>query len=121
MTHGIYIGPLAHLKGKGALLRPLGEKQVMAQFDDTKAVRDPAMLEAHPEQILGLSLGFGWHEFDEADFRLTRATCFAARRDDSVVCRWCGLTWDVNDPRPPACRYPPHGVRSLKASTESTS
>lgn len=38
--HATYIGPLQHLKGKGALLRYPPEKGfVLAQFDDLKLRR----------------------------------------------------------------------------------
>lgn len=33
--------------------------------------------------------------------------CRARRENDQLVCRQCGLAWDVNDPDPPACREPP--------------
>lgn len=33
--------------------------------------------------------------------------CGSRRENDQLVCRQCGLAWDVNDPDPPACRMPP--------------
>jgi hypothetical protein len=78
MMHGVYVGPLTHLQGKTASLRLLTPFRVLAQFDDVRAVRDPALLETHPEQVMGMSLSFGWHEFSNLDFRLVSAP-FTAR------------------------------------------
>lgn len=73
MEHGTYIGPLTHLRGWTALLRVLPNRQLVgAQFDDIRAVRDLAVLEAHPHQALSLSLGFGWHAFDKSEFQVDR-------------------------------------------------
>lgn len=36
--------------------------------------------------------------------------CHARRENDQLVCRQCGLAWDVNDPDPPACRENPTGA-----------
>lgn len=33
-----------------------------------------------------------------------RSSCLAVQYSDSMVCRECGLRWDVNDPYPPPCR-----------------
>ena len=32
--------------------------------------------------------------------------CGAVQSSDSMVCRKCDLTWDVNDPCPPDCKQP---------------
>lgn len=67
MYEGRYVGPLAHLKGKEALLQPeqpLGPahklddspRYVHAQFSDYDARRD------------GVDLSHGWHRFKETDF-----------------------------------------------------
>lgn len=34
----------------------------------------------------------------------TRKDCRAVRYADQMCCGRCGLTWDTNDPEPPACR-----------------
>lgn len=36
--------------------------------------------------------------------------CRARRESDQLVCRQCGLAWDVNDSDPPACRENPPGA-----------
>lgn len=35
-----------------------------------------------------------------------RERCGAVQRSDQMVCAGCNLTWDVNDPVPPACKPP---------------
>jgi hypothetical protein len=32
------------------------------------------------------------------------ANCLARQYADQTVCAACGLSWDTNDPEPPACR-----------------
>jgi hypothetical protein len=60
MTKGRYIGGKPHLSGKTALLmkrHPAGfgnPRKVYAQFDDRT-----------------ITEAFGWHEFDECEFRIT--------------------------------------------------
>jgi hypothetical protein len=76
--NGVYVGPLTHLKGKTALLQLLRTPQVLAQFDDTHAVLDPALLAARPKMLLALSLAFGWHPFAEADFCILTTNHFSA-------------------------------------------
>lgn len=69
---GSYVGPIAHLKGKTALLRTsLGK--LLAQFDDTGATLSGRA--ASPKEEAGGCdfpdpdlLGYGWHEFPESDF-----------------------------------------------------
>lgn len=102
--HGIYVGPMTHLQGKTALLRPLERTQVLAQFDDTTATREPELLAAKPDLIWAVSLGYGWHEFPAADFTLSANNCLAVKYADSMSCRLCNLAWDTNDPSPPACK-----------------
>lgn len=66
-AHGAYVGPLAHLYGKMALLldhhpykKANGARRgyVFAQFDDMHARRRSDRL------------GFRWHKFRETDFKL---------------------------------------------------
>ena len=104
MLHGLYVGPLTHLQGKAALLRPLERTQVLAQFDDTRATLEPALLDAEPNLIWAMSLGYGWHEFPAAHFKLSPNNCLAVQYTDSMSCRRCELSWHTNDPSPPACR-----------------
>ena len=104
MLQGIYIGPLAHLKGKTALLRLQEPTQVLAQFDDLKATREPELLASRPDLIWATSLGYGWHEFPATDFTLSANNCYAIQRSDSMSCKRCDLAWDMGDPSPPACR-----------------
>lgn len=62
MKRGTYVGRLASLRGKTALLQPLmGEAGAwLAKFDDRDA--------AHPET--GDLLGYRWHLFARSDFAL---------------------------------------------------
>ena len=103
-VHGTYVGALAHLKGKTALLHLSERTQVLAQFDDMKATRDPELLASRPDLIWALSLGYGWHEFPAADFTVSPDWCLAVQRSEAMCCSRCDLSWDVNDPAPPACR-----------------
>jgi len=34
--------------------------------------------------------------------------CRARQFSDSMSCVRCELSWDMNDPQPPKCKYPPH-------------
>lgn len=111
MMHGTYVGPLAHLKGKKALLIQRKPHGVLAQFDDVTAIREPHLLEANPGLIWALSLGYGWHPFAASDFTVLPG-CFAVQRSDSMVCRRCDLGWDMNDPAPPDCK--PHVRREYR-------
>lgn len=104
MLHGIYVGPLKHLQGKTALMRPLERTQVLVQFDDTTATREPELLASRPSLVLALSLGFGWHEFPAADFMLSASNCLAVQHADAMSCRLCDLAWDKDDSSPPTCR-----------------
>lgn len=94
MKHAEYIGPLATLHGKGALVQAtpdLAQRGVLlAQFDDVNAAkentpfpmryREVIEYEPHarfPTETLvpiGLdysrSLGFGWHEFPIDHFKI---------------------------------------------------
>lgn len=85
MKHATYVGPIAHLVGKTALIR--GENPILAQFDDMTATRSgrpipkqavlgfepharfpTVQLEDYPEPPHD-ALGFGWHEFSATDFK----------------------------------------------------
>lgn len=35
---------------------------------------------------------------------MRRTGCKAIQMSDQMVCRSCGLNWDMNDPEPPECR-----------------
>lgn len=78
---GKYVGPIAHLKDKTAILQPHGPYVVTAQFDDTTATRSGEPFEreetylessvihkvrVHPSD----ALGFGWHRFPATDFEV---------------------------------------------------
>lgn len=63
--YGEYIGPLEHLQGKKALLRTATHEHVVAQFDDQTVTKDP-----NEPGTLGTLLGYGWHAFPEAHFRV---------------------------------------------------
>lgn len=30
--------------------------------------------------------------------------CYATQHSDQMICPYCGLVWDINDPEPPECR-----------------
>ena len=71
MKHGTYVGPIAHLKGKTALLQPLPTAPwcVRAQFDDRELTMSQKPVP--PQEFPGFSLdalGFGWHTFQASDF-----------------------------------------------------
>lgn len=82
MKHGTYVGPLAHLRGKKALLREATHGAVVAQFDDRKLTRSggpiPRTLDYEPHARFPTlqdfddpppdALGFGWHAFPARDF-----------------------------------------------------
>jgi hypothetical protein len=36
---------------------------------------------------------------------MTRPNCLARREGDQMRCASCHLTWDHNDPEPPACAH----------------
>lgn len=42
-----------------------------------------------------------------------RSACFARQFSDSMVCDWCGQSWDVNDPGPPRCKVATGPVRTM--------
>lgn len=41
------------------------------------------------------------------------SNCKAIRCNDEMQCGACGLTWEVNDPEPPACRIVPAPANAL--------
>lgn len=68
-----YMGPLKHLKGKAALVRPsMIYGKVLAQFDDKAATlsgnRFPLVDAKEMKEPPTDALGFNWHMFDEQDF-----------------------------------------------------
>lgn len=86
MKHGTYVGPIAHLKGKTALLRTATHGHVVAQFDDRTLTRSGKPMpkltvldyepharfpteqqQDYPEPPAD-ALGFGWHAFPASDF-----------------------------------------------------
>lgn len=72
MKHGTYHGPIAHLKGKTALLRDATHGHVVAQFDDRTLTRSgKPMTEDAPEPPAD-ALGFGWHAFPASHFEEDR-------------------------------------------------
>lgn len=95
MRNASYIGELPHLLGKRALLRN-GEVQgrVLAQFDDRTTTLSGRDIESFTVKVLehepharfhteraklfrhppADALGFGWHEFPEADFCFEEGT-----------------------------------------------
>jgi len=82
-----YIGPIAHLRGKLAFVKPPSikeSKHVWAQFDDLWLTRSGMILPGKyrlgeggfgtlPEPALGLD----WHEFDAGDFGPRGKACGA--------------------------------------------
>jgi hypothetical protein len=112
-VQGTYVGPSTHLQGKTAMLRLLERAQVLAQFDDVRATREPELLVSRPELIWALSLGYGWHEFPAADFTIAPNWCLAVQCSDSMACRRCELRWDVGDPSPPSCKRDPKHVITM--------
>lgn len=73
MSHGTYVGPIAHLRGKSALLQPCSALRdcVLAQFDDQDLTRSGKPLPQLPEPPAD-ALGFGWHAFPASDFEEDR-------------------------------------------------
>lgn len=72
VRHGIYVGPIPHLRGEGALIQtkhPYNKRmrkgRVFAQFDTIGVYR-------HPKKYVrvGWCLSYGWHEFAENDFKI---------------------------------------------------
>lgn len=59
MKNATYIGPVAHLQGETALVRPHQEGELLAQFDCID-------LEDEDDN----KLGFGWHVFPEECFEV---------------------------------------------------
>lgn len=94
MKHGTYNGPVAHLRGKSALLQPCSALRdcVLAQFDDRDLTRSGKPLprltvldyEPHArfptEQLRDYpeppadALGFGWHAFPHDHFTINQET-----------------------------------------------
>lgn len=69
MDHAEYVGPIPHLKGRKALIRPgieLGKCEV--QFDDYGLNRRVPGT-GHELMAKG-ELSHGWHEFNSCDFAL---------------------------------------------------
>ena len=60
ITVGTYIGPIEKLQGKTALIRYDEDGKILAQFDDIR-------LRFH-----GRGMGFGWHKFDQEDFKVRK-------------------------------------------------
>lgn len=58
MKAATYCGPVAHLRGKTALVRQDGPDHLKAQFDD------------HELSWGGDRLAYGWHSFDTKDFTI---------------------------------------------------
>jgi hypothetical protein len=84
---GKYVGSIAHLKDKTAILQQDGPYAVTAQFDDMTATRSgepfekiesyleyeghgrsPIVVRVHPSD----ALGFGWHRFPSTDFEIVQ-------------------------------------------------
>lgn len=89
MKPAIYVGPLTHLRGKGALLRDTSSPdRILAQFDDTTLTLSGApipqmtVLEYEPHARFPVEvpadlpmpttdcLGFNWHLFPRSDFEV---------------------------------------------------
>jgi len=82
MQSMIYLGALAHLKGKTALTRTAKDGSLLAQFDDRQVTRSggpiPQYLDYEPHARFPTlqdfdtppsdALGFGWHPFTAAEF-----------------------------------------------------
>lgn len=66
MTHAKYVGPLAHLRGRTALVMSR-KNGWAAQFDGVGLARKPGGV-ATP--LLDTDLGFGWHRFSLKDFEV---------------------------------------------------
>lgn len=71
----VYVGPIEHLKGRGALIMPsqfVG--YVMVQFNEMNLTRE--MVHPTPARFDGPwpegSLGLGWHRFSANDFEVTK-------------------------------------------------
>jgi hypothetical protein len=62
--HGVYVGPLVHLKGQRALVQPR-KKGWAAQFDAMGLSRRPGGFAA---PALRTDLGHHWHRFGARDF-----------------------------------------------------
>jgi hypothetical protein len=88
---GKYIGPIAHLKDKTAILQKDGPYAVTAQFDDMTATRSGEPFEREETQLEYVghdrfptpvtrtvrvhpsdALGFGWHRFPVTDFEIVQ-------------------------------------------------
>lgn len=68
----VYVGLLAHLKGKTALLRfPPEEGHVVAQFDDCSLTRSGQPIPSPCDTLPVDALGFGWHVFRREEFDVT--------------------------------------------------
>ena len=61
-----YIGPLAHLKGKRAMVRSAASRRgyVLVQFNDAGLTRDGKATDNLNDQ-----LNFSWHRFHYRDFK----------------------------------------------------
>jgi hypothetical protein len=87
--YGKYVGPLAHLKGKMALVRVATHGKVVAQFDD-RMLRQSGEPWPTKTQYLGTirfpwvtpdfskipddALGYRWHVFNPEDFEYDERT-----------------------------------------------
>jgi hypothetical protein len=75
MKRGVYIGPIQHLVGQGALLRDIDiPGEVIAQFDNRTLRRlNPEPLDVdgqvlHVDYLPDDALGFDWHLFNAKEF-----------------------------------------------------
>lgn len=78
--------------------------QATAPLVSLKAKNHP---ETQPKTTLRPSDKPRWNAcqpLQEVEFTTVRARCTAVQMSDSMVCENCNLTWDVNDPFPPACK-----------------
>lgn len=60
LTVGTYVGPIKKLKGHTALIRYDDDGNILAQFDDIHV------------KLHGRYLGFNWHKFDKADWKIRK-------------------------------------------------
>lgn len=70
MKHATYIGPIAHLKGKTALIKTAGE-DVLAQFDNMDLTKSGKPMSSDHDTPPTDALGFNWHKFPKTDFEET--------------------------------------------------
>lgn len=68
--HATYVGPLEHLKSKGALIRTATHGCVVAQFDDTTLTRSGKPFTVADDEPPADALGYGWHAFPADHFKV---------------------------------------------------